>query len=330
MQPEATQKLELLRSDFAEVTGRPFEHFFCPVLFKDEDSPLCCAHIVNAAFPSSSQRWTLQRQDVDNFYGWAFESDFVDLRHGQVGVAAEAFVDPTLYKRLRPKILLDGIEVEHFVFKGRGPKQFAQMAFTHGGRGVRLALKISPSEFALKANNEWRVEVVKDIRLAAIVSVLKAAHLTLFEMLGYRYALCGGGRYLGEVPGRFFLENVGRPKGEVLKHAGSYFKPLATMVRPVGPDSPKPEGSINDSSIRVCWCEGSNTPWGGIVFVRARDRVHAALVPVFTDAEGAGRWERFMGSSVDTMETSIARFEKDHWSVSRHRATQHWPAASLD
>lgn len=312
-----------------EVIGQPFSHFFCPVLFRDEDSPLCQAHIVNVAFPESSRRWTLQRQDVDNFYGSVFESDFVDLQHGRVGVAAEAFVNPALYKRLRPKILLHGREVEHFFVKGPVPKQFTQIVFESSGRTVRLALKLSPGELASKANANWQIEVCKDIRLPAIVSVLKAAHLTLFEMLGYRYALSLGGRYLGQLLGEFFLQNVGRPNTEVIKSALSFFEPMAALVRPLAPGSPKPRGSIDDNAFRVCWCEGRDNMWGIIVFVRTRDMVHAALVPVFGDVEGAERFGQFVESTEDTLETSFAQFEEDHWEVLSQRKTLKLPAASL-
>src|SRR6266496_2313343 len=75
------QKLERLRSDYREVAGKPFSHFFCPMLFRDEDVGICRAHIVNATFPGSCRNWTVQRADVDSFYGYAFESDFVDIQY---------------------------------------------------------------------------------------------------------------------------------------------------------------------------------------------------------------------------------------------------------
>jgi len=72
MDQEVEQKLETLRSDYTEVAGKPFLHFLCPMLFRDEDVALCRAHIVNAAFPDSSRSSTVQRADVDNCYGHAF------------------------------------------------------------------------------------------------------------------------------------------------------------------------------------------------------------------------------------------------------------------
>ena len=41
------KKLEGLRSDYQTVTGFPFEKFYCPILFRDENVELCRAHLVN-------------------------------------------------------------------------------------------------------------------------------------------------------------------------------------------------------------------------------------------------------------------------------------------
>jgi hypothetical protein len=73
-------KLAALRSDYTSTVGCPFETFYCPILFRDDEVELCRAHLVNQAFRSTSRRWTIQRKDVDGFYGAFFESDFVKLQ----------------------------------------------------------------------------------------------------------------------------------------------------------------------------------------------------------------------------------------------------------
>jgi hypothetical protein len=67
MGTDLQSKLEKLKSDYVSVTGIPFSHFFCPVVFDDQDVTLCKAHIINQFFPGSSRAWTVQRKDVDNF-----------------------------------------------------------------------------------------------------------------------------------------------------------------------------------------------------------------------------------------------------------------------
>jgi hypothetical protein len=67
-------KLELLRKDYKSIRGKPFNYFYCPILFRDENVPLCRGHIVNRAFPNSYRVWTAQRKDVDNFFWTYFEA----------------------------------------------------------------------------------------------------------------------------------------------------------------------------------------------------------------------------------------------------------------
>ena len=79
MDPAAKAELQRLLMDYEGVTGSAWTHFYCPFLFRDEDVDVCKAHIVNKAFPASSRVWTIQRADLDNFYGAMFEAEFLDL-----------------------------------------------------------------------------------------------------------------------------------------------------------------------------------------------------------------------------------------------------------
>jgi hypothetical protein len=108
-------KVEELKSDYTTVNGQSFSHFYCPILFRDEETELCKALIVNQAFPDSSKVWTVQRKDIDNFYGSIFEADFVDVREFADISPPEILTDKTLSKRFNAKILLDNELVEHFL-----------------------------------------------------------------------------------------------------------------------------------------------------------------------------------------------------------------------
>ena len=146
MDHEVEHKLEMLRSDYREVTGKPFSRFFCPILFRDEDVALGRAHIVNSAFPDSCRRWTVQRSDVDNFYGSAFESDFVDLQYGGQHLTDIAITDPHLSQKLRPKVFIGEEKVEHFIANGPVPAHFTEVHVNGPNGPVRLGLKIRPDE----------------------------------------------------------------------------------------------------------------------------------------------------------------------------------------
>jgi len=220
--PSAGTKLNTLRSNYEAVTGKAFRFFYCPVLFRDDDAELCCAHLVNAAFSGASRRWTIQRRDVDNFFGSAFESDFVDTQLRRTGPPEEFLADRRLSKRLKPKILLEGREIQHYIARGPIPPEHSKFAVDLQDQSVPLALKIHPDETLAAADGNWEIRIDTDVRLAALVSLLKAAHLALFEMLGYQYALSAAGHFLGyTVLGSFFLKNQGRRRAEIREFPAS-------------------------------------------------------------------------------------------------------------
>jgi hypothetical protein len=328
MDDAVQQRLEELRSDYLEVAGKPFSHFFCPTLFRDEDVALCRAHIVNTAFPGSSRNWTVQRADVDSFYGSAFESDFVDIQYRGQPLVDHALGDPILSKKLRPRIQIAGAAVQHFVATGPVPARFTEVSVNGPSGPVRLGLKIHPDE-ALHAS-QWQISIEKDIRLPALASMLKAAHLTMFEMLGYRYALSAGGYFLGrDILGKFFLDNRGRNKAHILAKGLSHFREFANMMRPVLNPPPDLRGTAADRFVFVCRCE-ADAPWGFIVFVRAAHLVHSVLVPVLESESAAARFAAFLTGEGCRIRANRCRFDGKSWYGAKDYEFLDWPAANIE
>lgn len=188
------RRLEELRADYQEVTGEPFAHFYCPILFEDENVELCQGHIVNKAFPGSAKKWTVQRKDVDNFYGTNFEADFLGIQYKDYPDPVNALADKSLDRVLKPKILVDGVPVAHYRASGKASTHHTQVMLESPGQVVPLVFKISAD--AIRDDTMLEIEISADLRLPAIVSAIKAAHLTLFELLGYRYARSAGGQFV--------------------------------------------------------------------------------------------------------------------------------------
>jgi len=115
------RKLAALSKNYSENTGGPFQHFFCPVLYRDEVAELCEAHVVNKAF-GASPTTTVQRADVDAFFGSPFESDFLVLK-ARGKSALEVITDRTLAKQLKAQFEVDGHVVELTRF--RRPSRYA-------------------------------------------------------------------------------------------------------------------------------------------------------------------------------------------------------------
>jgi hypothetical protein len=165
--------------------------------------------------------------------------------------------------------------------------------------------------------------------LAALVSLLKAAHLTLFEMLGYRYALSLGGHFLGRtILGDFFMRNRSLSKNAVLENAASHFLEFENMVRPVENPPTDIAGTLTDGFLFVCVCE-AQTPWAFIVFVRTADLLHAVLVPVLDSPSAAARFMNFLRGEGGNFQANRCRFEDDKWVGGSQSETLFWPKANL-
>ncbi|MBV8309910.1 MAG: hypothetical protein JO344_05860 [Planctomycetaceae bacterium] len=255
MSPELKARLEAHRQDFEQHMGRPFTHFFCPILQVDEDVRLQEGHIVNKAFDQSSRAWVVQRRDVDGFFGSLFEAEFVKLQDMQSTTMADLFLDPKLNRQFRPSILRNDQPVPYTTWQTRLPDAFTPVTLGDDERAMTIGLRISPEELLAAAGDKWELDVSKDVRLPALASLIKTAHLSLFHLLGYRYAAFPAGRFVGyDILGRFFRNNFGtrkqRPK--VLANAHAHFREFVHMIRPVGINRLNFEGSVSDRRMLVC------------------------------------------------------------------------------
>lgn len=301
-------RLEELRADYAQTIGQPFAHFYCPMLFKDEDVPLCQAHIINCALPDTPRDWTVQRSDVDNFYGSRFEADFIAILYNENRSPARVLTDKTLSKRFRPRILVDAEPVDYYVATGDVPDHFTPIEYSHDGQSVELGLKIPPQDFVAEA--ELEVEIAKDVRMPALVSLVKAAHLTLFDMLGYRYALSAGGRFVGwEILGKFFYQNDDKPSAEAFENAHSFFHEFQHMVRPVQSLNLDLRGTVTDNKLVVCRGPG-RSPWALIVFIRTSRSMHAVMIPVFDQPDAVATFLGFLNNRNESVKGSLACLEE--------------------
>jgi hypothetical protein len=328
MSPEMEQKLKELRSDYEARVGKPFSHFYCPILFRDEVVDLCKAHIVNTAFPDSVRSWTIQRADVDNFYGSRFESDFVNIQYRGEHLAESILADPHLSKKLVPKIRHGDEDIAHFVASGPVPDHFTEAVVGGPHGAVRLGIKIHPDDAMTAMSDSWSIAIEKDLRLPALVSILKAAHLTMFEMLGYSYPLSAGGQLLGwDVLGKFFLRNSALGKIDVIANAEAHFGEFSNMVRPLLNPPAHVQGTASDRFVFVC--RDGETRWGFIVFVRTSQLVHATLVPILETDTAAERFVAFLKGDDCKIRANRCRFDGDKWYGAKDEEILTWPKAEL-
>ena len=161
-----------------------------------------------------------------------------------------------------------------------------------------------------------------------LVSVLKAAHLTLFCRLGYGYALSVGGRFLGkDVLGCFFSKARGLDRLEVQRLAADHFTEFSALVRPAHKISGDFSGTLDDGFGWLCLL--GKTPWAIKVVVRVSDKFFCALVPVMDTPESANHFLRFMANPYRELSVAGALFNETAIETDFAIRKVKWPEAKF-
>jgi hypothetical protein len=326
-----TRELDWLQESYTQENKSPFKHFFCPMLMKDEHVELMLGHVVNEKFRTVPEYLIRQRQDIDGWYGSVFEADFITVVKSREKNLNELFLGGKPARGLRPVIRAGGEEIPFYSLKdGQEPIETHTLLELQGNSSgfMRFALKKTPAEVRSLQQMKWRSEISGDFRIAAFVSLLKAAYLTLFWKFGYKYALSTAGMSIGHhLLGRFFEENRGERTDEVREAAAEFFKPHLHMVRPVefpGPNPPR--GTIEDNRAFV-WLGSSGRGLGIGVFVRTDDQLHCVLMPAYSDADSIGTYEEFRRNDSEEIWVREGEFNetKQAWDLEEQRVRVVWP-----
>jgi hypothetical protein len=319
-------EVEKLNWSFVEKTGEPFAHFFCPILFRDEETELCKAHIINKAFSNSTRECTVQRADVDSFYGSRFEADFIGIEMYKGCSLLDIVADPSLSKRFNATVLHKGTPVEHFYSRAEIPEKFSRLDVPNLDASLAFGLKMQSSDLiAAAGDQQWEIEVSRDLSLSMLVSTIKAAHLSLFKMLGYRYALRQAGYFIGRtILGEFFLENCEKSKQDLSHRALQFFREFVHMVRPIISTTIEMQGTVTDGLAFLCM-GGSGSPWAVIVLVKTEEQLYGVMVPTFESPDQIDAFLSFLKNTNSSIRVATGQLEEDKWTVSKDTAQMTWP-----
>ena len=311
MSDKMRSQLAYHQEDYMAVGGKRFEHFFCPMLLRDEETRLCLGHVVNDKIPNSSSKCVVQRQDVDNFFGSAFESDFVTLLEAQHAKLNDAVFEPGLNKKMKPRFVIDGKECPHYLYQGtKLPPAHTGLQLEHPEGGVmKLVLKKAPADVTADRSKDWKIVVERDCRITAVVSLIKAAYLTAFRLLGYRYALSAAGIEVGHyILGNFYSQHGHKDPDDARAAAKQWFRPFVNMVRPIDSFSgDAPRGTVDDNVAMACFGSSGNA-FGMVVCVRTNHKYHAVLLPTYDNAESAATYFDFLKNHNETLPINYCEF----------------------
>ena len=186
--------------------------FRCPILFDDAQrmDQLCWGHVIPDCI-GGKDIGVPQFRSVDAFFGSVFEGKCLEYENAKTHSKYELLVDAKLHSTIGPKIFVNG-EPHEPLFLKEMPEKLP---------GTNLLLELQQegkpnSLFGLKGESgfeyseelgipKFEVRVENDYRPAHAGMALHSAHLTLFRLLGYRYAYSPGGQFLGkQVLGGFY------------------------------------------------------------------------------------------------------------------------------
>jgi hypothetical protein len=310
----ATQ-LRFLQADYIDAHDdrRPMKRFYCPIMaVDDEDAELCLGHVINASIKNCCRARVVQRKDVDGFYGKLFERDFIALVEARSRPKNDLLLDPKLRKKMKFQIKINGVPCDYYEDRGGviPPNHTAKTIVHPDGGELKIVVKKSPEELNA-APQKWTILVDMDHRVAALGSLIKSAYLTLFRLLGYRYATSAAGYAVGhDILGDFFRKHRHMSTVEASEAAADYFQPYINMVRSIDNyDGVTKSGTIETGQGLLC-----STPddkfIGMIINVRTDNILTAVLMPAFNSDKDVPTYLDFMKNDNENVLLRHCRFSE--------------------
>ena len=320
MDAELRRRIAECQQDHEVEIGRPFDHFHCPILHVDEAVEMCKGHVVPKKFKTSNA-WVPQRADMDNFYGTVVESMFVGIVQDRGKDAFHVWLDPKLRRRHRPRIESGGKAVDHYFslppspVEGHTPVQLT----TDSGKAIcNLTVKMSADELKSLDGSKIQLVVERDYRAPVIASLIKAAHLTLFKMLGYRYVYSASGLYLANILATFFCDHS-RSRDVTEEAVESYFRPFSGMVSPmITADPTALQGTVIDNRILGCMASRGGMFALGVIVRAGENDAFCVFVPT-DDGIASGTYPGFVKEPPKSIATKLIQFfptdgeKESHW-----------------
>ena len=316
---ELQRAVDKLQGDYVLQGNEPFRHFFCPILHEDTHTELCKGHIVPEAFGGA---WVPQRKDVDNFYGYTVEGDFVAcIRDRDVG-PMNVFTDKQKYKVHSPQIMFEGNVIEHYFPDdlSKVPAKHAPTRFVDDDGNILcdVAFKISPEEVsklqvAAAEGRSLDLVIDQDYVPVVVASVLKAAHLTMFGWFKYEWVFSVPGRDLAVILKKFYVDNRGRRKTDVYEGMKAYFRKHIQMIKPFSFADPSLlAGTVNDKRV-VALVNNNQQPFVMGIIVKVGTDTFVVFVPA--NATHIDSYFSFLSSPPASVMMHIVEFRDEKWQV---------------
>lgn len=217
---ELSERVSRLNERYRIVTGKTVENFFCPILLKDIPGELCRGHVIPANLRISGT-WVPQRADVDSFFGRTTEAVFGTAMNHAEKSPTEIWLNKDANQIFKPQLKHKDELIEHFFVPADAKIKISERHclgdFLNGdGETIsRFVIKKTKQELRALCGEPLEVVLESDLSPQVAASIIKAAHLTLFYLSDYNFALSPGGRFLSSVLSRFYEDAQHLPNADI-------------------------------------------------------------------------------------------------------------------
>ena len=332
--------IEDFRADFESVRGKPFEHFYCPILHVDEQAALTKGHIVPECLGGKSK--VLQRTDIDNGFGSFFESEAGEaVLQGFDGNPLDVVLrgDPEEMKKVSRFKVRVRFDQKNQPIDVSSRKTGDQMGLFVARGALEKLLGELDKPTRLRAD----LGVELDARSSILATSMRTSHLCWFQKCGYRYVFSNEGIHVARVL-RSFYENFISPRygpnktkkgslasDQVKSEVDGYCFQFANFIRPWPRSSVEtfPEeiqrGTLDSGHFIALW--DGNQIYGRISIVKFGSKHFGVMTPIITDPRG---WALVDLTANLRLEYSLASLDAEAGVYRVDPSTGHtliWPSA---
>jgi hypothetical protein len=217
----------------------------------------------------------------------------------------ELLSDPKLRRKLDPTVEMDGKPCEvYFPPKDNPPVPgHTQVTIRSDGKDIcDMSIKATEIE-----NAKFEVVTERDFRSPVVASILKAAHLTMFRMLGYKYVFSTSGDYAAHILREFFLTYRTRESRKG-KYVDEYFWQHHTMVAPIRPVGDAFLGTKTDNKLISCYDTHDHVFTYGVI-VKAGTDMFCVFLPTGIGST-INTYISFLNKPPSAISTRTTRFSR--------------------
>jgi hypothetical protein len=301
-------------ANYNDLTREVPTGVICPITLRDIPfDELCSGHILNKGFQGASRVTIPQPRDLDSHFGATIEADLVKYLNFPVLSSQEHL---SKVKALTIK-MPTGRSFEVFFAGDDAARRFGRVDLKNSDGEVVASPYVRDNE-AIGEYKDIEVEWIITVNdLALVGGLIKSAYLTMFKLVGYRYALDPVGNIVRRSLEAFFNERATKNNARI--YFARFQGAVITSLKGFLNESPD---TLSGGSLLFHYDAGSRQE--SLFAVSTLFRINQATLIVTLPAvmdvnysiEGLGKYERLLKDRTTRNDIHYVTFTGNKFEVS--------------